>query len=325
MPLRFIAFALLGFLMMTIPALAQPNPLRGQQPAGGAAGPDQSVRPQVPTLVPRVRQVPAEQPLAPPQPPPAPFTLTPQEEAQVDRVLNQWEQRNRDIKTFDCKFHRWIYDLVFNAPAPNQRPLPKYSEIGVIKYAAPDRGLFCVEQEEKAGKEVPIDDTRAEHWVSDGKSIFIFKPKEKQLVEQKLPPEIQGKSIADGPLPFVFGAEAQKLKQRYFIRLVPPPTGAKDQICLEAYPRFQQDAANWHHAQFIVTAQGMSPFALMLVQPNGKDYTTYQFSDIVVNDKFRLFQGDPFRPSTPWGWKKIVREATPDVQEARLPPNGGQR
>jgi TIGR03009 family protein len=322
---RFLAYVLLGFLTIAVPALAQPNPLRAPQPSGTTTAPDQSMRSQTPTLVPRARQMPAEQPPAPPQPPPPPFTLTPQEEAQLDRVLNQWEQRNRDVKTFDCKFKRWVFDSVFNPPQPNQLPQPAFTELGTIKYAAPDRGLFRIEQEEKAGKVAPIDDTRADHWVSDGKSIFIFKPKDKQLIEQKLPPELQGKAIADGPLPFVFGAEAQKLKQRYFIRLLPPPPNVTDQIWLEAYPRFQEDAANFHHARFIITAQGMSPFALQLFQPNGKDYTSYQFYDIVVNDKFRLFQGDPFRPSTPWGWKKIVKEATPGPQEARLPPGGGPR
>ena len=183
----------------------------------------------------------------------------------------------------------------------------------MIKYAAPDRGLFRVDRAEKDGKEVPIEDARAEHWVSDGKSIFEFNPAKKQLIEHKLPPELQGKAIADTPLPFLFGADAQKLRQRYFLRIVTPPD-VKDQIWLEAYPRYQQDAANFHHARFIITTQGMSPFALQLVQPNGKDYTSYQFYKIVVNDKFRLFQGDPFRPFTPLGWKKIVEEAPP-------PPN----
>ena len=31
----------------------------------------------------------------------------------MDRVLNLWEQHNRDVKTFECEFKRWVYDLVF--------------------------------------------------------------------------------------------------------------------------------------------------------------------------------------------------------------------
>jgi TIGR03009 family protein len=236
----FRLFALFGFaaMAMTLPALAQTHPLRGPQPSGSAAAPDQPARPQTPTLVQRVRQVPVEQP-TPPKPP---FTLTPQEEAQVDRVLKLWEDGNKKIKTFDCKFKRWIYDFVFAPPEPNKPIAPKFIEMGVIKYAAPDKGLFRVELTEKGGKEALIEDSRAEYWISDGRSIFEYKytATPKQLIEHKLPPELQGKAIADSPLPFLFGADAQKLKQRYFLRILAPPANVKDQICLEAYPRFQQ-------------------------------------------------------------------------------------
>jgi TIGR03009 family protein len=293
----------LGLVVMAGPAWAQTQPLPAAGSAGGAMGPDQPVEPQLPRLVLRGPQPAAPEPR--PQPPPSPpFTLTPQEEAEVDRVLNVWEERNRNIKTFDCRFRRWIYDVVFGPP--NQA---KFIDLGVIKYAKPDRGLFRIDTTEKEGKEVSIDNARAEHWLCDGKSIFIYSPGKKQLIEQQLPPELQGKAIADGPLPFVFGAEAKKLKERYWIRLLPPNKAEKDQILLEAFPRHQQDAANFHHAQFIITAEKMEPYALNIVQPNGKDRTTYRFFDIVVNDPLRLFKGDPFRVFTPLGWQKIVQPA----------------
>ena len=126
---RLVASMLLWFTLSAIVAFGQQNPLRGpEQPPAGAGEPDQPVRPQAPILRPRTappggqqpggQYPPGQQPgqpiqQRPPQPPPPPFRLTPQEEAQVDRVLNLWEQRNRDIKKFDCKFKRWIYDAVF--------------------------------------------------------------------------------------------------------------------------------------------------------------------------------------------------------------------
>ena len=229
-------------VLMTVPAWAQTSPLRQEQPSAGAAEPDQPVRPQLPRLVPRAPQERPDQPPAPPQPPKPPFTLTAQEQAELDRVLSLWEERNHSVKTFDCRFKRWTYDTVFG-PA-NQA---KFIDMGAIKYAAPDRGLFRVDSTEKDGKEAPIEDARAEHWISDGKAIFIFNPTKKQLIEQRLPPELQGKAIANGPLPFVFGAEAKKLKERYWIRVI-TPADVKDHVWLEAYPRYQQDAANFHHA-----------------------------------------------------------------------------
>jgi TIGR03009 family protein len=303
-------------LVLAEPAWGQTHPLRGPAPSGDAVEPDQPVQPQLPTLVPRAPQQ-SVAPSGPSQPPPPPFTLTPQEEAKVDRVLNQWEERNRNTKTFDCRFKRWMYDVVFGSASQ-----AKFVDIGVIKYAAPDRGMFRVEATEKDGKETPIEDARTEHWISDGKSIFEFSPAKKQLIEHKLPPDLQGKAIADGPLPFLFGTEAQKLKQRYWIRNI-TPSDVQDRIWLEAYPRFQQDKANFHHAHFIITVPGMSPFALRLYQPNEKDYTVYQFYDVVVNDPFRLFKGDPFRAFTPLGWQKLVEE--PPAAQAGRPVSDDRR
>jgi TIGR03009 family protein len=306
-----LILVLLGVLFLSASAWAQTDPGRGPGPQGGQAGPDQPVRPRIPTLVPRAAESPAQQTPAPPQAPRPPFTLTPQEEAQVDAVLKQWEQRNIQIKTFDCQFKRWTYDVVFGTA-----DRPKFVELGVINFATPDRGLFRLDKEEKGGKELPIENARAEHWLCDGKSVWEYVPSQKKVKEHKLPPELRGKAIANSPLPFLFGAEAQRLKQRYFIRLVPPDV--QGHIWLEAYPRFQGDAANFHHAIFIITAQGMSPYALRLVQPNGKDYTVYQFYNVVVNDKWRMFQGDPFRPFTPLGWQLIPDDSPPPPQQ--VPP-----
>ena len=112
------------------------------------------------------------------------------------------------------------------------------------------------------------------------------------------------------------------MKRQYYIREVTPAI-AKEQIWLEAYPRFQQDRANFHHAQFLITAEKMEPYALRIVQPNKQDYTVYQFWSIVVNDPFRLFKGDPFRAFAPVGWQRIVEES-PSVQ-ARRPPSNSQQ
>ena len=335
MQCRLTALAFLGLVAMAVPALAQPHPLRGPEP-NGTTEPDQPVRQQNPTLTPRnqlqpigpqpgqqgqypqAQQYPAQQGQYPQgqqqqpvervqQPPKLPFPpLTPQQEAQVDRILNQWEKRNSEVKTFDCKFKRWIYDSVFGT-----LDKPMFVELGAIKFAAPDKGLFRIETSEKDGKLTPIEDARADHWMSDGKAIYEYSPTKKQVIEHKLPPELQGKAIANTPLPFLFGAQAQKLKQRYFIHIV-TPSDVRDQVWLEAYPRSQQDAGNFQRAQFIITMQGMSPFALKLVQPNGKDYTVYQFYDIVMNDRFVIFKSDPFRVFVPHGWQLI-----PDQQPAQ--------
>jgi TIGR03009 family protein len=320
MPLRFIAYTVLGAILVVVSAFAQqyPPPNNYSQPAGqyvSPAGPDQPVQPRLPTLVPRGGQ-PGAQPPARPQPPP--FVLTPQEQAQVEQILKMWEERNRKVKTFDCQFKRWDYDSVFGKPDQ-----PKFVDLGVIKYAAPDKGMFRVDKTEKDGREVAIEDARAEHWVSDGKAIIKYDHVKRQMIVYKLPPERQGKAIADGPLPFLFGSTAEALKDRYFLRIITPRDLERQQIWLEAYPRRLEDAGEFHHAQFIILAQGMSPSALKLFKTNGKDYIVYSFFDIVPNDPLRLFRGDPFRAVRPTGWQTVVEE--PSSTQARRPPNDGRR
>jgi len=261
----------------------QPSPLRPNQP----------VDPQHPTLQ-RRPGVAAQ----PPQPR-APFTLTAQQEGYLDQVLKAWERQSDRVKTFECKFTRWEYDPVFRDPGnPQHDPnKPKYVDQGKIKYAAPDKGSF------------EIEGARAEKWVCDGEWIHEFDHTKKQVTQHQLPPELRGKAIAEGPLPFLFGAEAAKLKQRYFLRVIQPPVGRKGEIWLEAYPKFAQDSANFSRAEVILTVRTMKLFGMDIYLPNGRNHTAYQFYDVVVNDPLRFFKGDPFRVLTPRGWRKVVKRA----------------
>jgi TIGR03009 family protein len=333
-------------------AWPRPNPIR---PTDAAAGPDQPVNPQIPTLERRQAQdatrqysppgqtgnqtqplLPKERlayPLQvqqnaqqqPAQPPAPPFTLTPQEDAQLDRVLKAWELKSKDIKTFDCSFKRWEYDPVFAVATPNADPnAPVNVDLGILKYGSPDKGVFRVMYKEGPdGKPMAIEEDRADHWICDGKSVYQYIPKQKKLVEHKLPPDMQGKAIVDGPLPFLFGAEAAKLRQRYFLRVTPSPPNMQNVVCLEAYPRFQQDAANFSMATLMLTVQDMVPRALQIFQPNGKSKTSYEFYNIVTNDPLKFFQGNPFQAYTPRGWEKIVDDASQQQQAGR--PHGSAR
>ncbi|MCE5267420.1 MAG: TIGR03009 domain-containing protein [Planctomycetaceae bacterium] len=358
MRLRFISYMVTGLVLAAASAMAQTNPVRGPEGQDGGYGPDQPIRQQVPRLLQRPPEPPMEQrpgerpggpqpgaqqpgpqqqpgmqppngqqqpgarqPAAPQQPPP-PFTLTPEQQAEVDRVLKQWEDHNSTIKTFECDFKRWIFNVVF--AAPGQQLKPQFVEQGKINYASPDKGLFRIDTEEKDGKQAPIDSGRAEHWLCDGTSIYQYIPAKKRVEEHRLPPELRGKAIANSPLPFIFGAEAQNLKQRYFIRLVTPPPDVNGQYWLEAYPRYQQDGANFARATFIISTKDLSPLGLELIQPNGKDFVRYRFDEIVINAKWRPFKGDPFRPFTPWGWQ-MVPDQTQTPAQAQTPPADGRR
>lgn len=263
----------LVFLLAAAAATAQEQPWRPSGPQDAAAAPAATAT----TPQPQV-----------------PFALTPQEEAYVDQVLNAWEQHSDKVSTFETQFTRREYDPVFGP-----KDGAKFTDQGILKYKKPDKGMFRV------------DGQRPEQWISDGKSIFEFNYQKQQLVEHKLPPEMQGQAIEDGPLPFLFGAKAEKLKRRYWIRPLTPPGGRQGEIWLEVYPRHQVDAANFQRAEVILRAKDMVPLGIQLHLPNGKSRTSYTFTDAIVNDPnpLRFLQGDPFSPRAPLGWSKVVEEA----------------
>jgi len=253
-----------------------------------------------------------------PAAPVAPFRLTPQQQAQVDQMLQLWERQSAQVKTFRCSFKRWVWDPVFGPP-----DRPKFEDLGTIRYAAPDKGLFQVEKTIRNGQAVAVEPERAEHWVCNGKSVFEYNHARRQVTEYPLPPELQGQAITNGPLPFLFGARADALRRRYFLRIITPPDVQGKQIWLEAWPRFQADAANFQRAHLILTTPDMTPFALNVYSPNGKNRTAYQFYDVKTNESSWWLSRDPFAGSVPLGWQKVVEQPAPvEAQRPATAPRG---
>jgi TIGR03009 family protein len=244
------------------------------------------------------------------QPARAPFQLTPKEHQDLDRVWIEWQRRSQAIKSFTCSLKRWEWDAVFQK---------KTTGVGDLKYSAPDNGLYRV-KDEKTGEMI-------DHWVCDGKSLYEFNSTKKEVIERVLPPNMQGQAIADGPLPFIFGADAAKLKQRYWMRLIAPPEKQEDKICIEAFPRTQQDAANFKRAELLLNRADMLPFALQIDLTNGKNWTVHQFYSIVTNDPLRGIKDIFLAPRVFPPWKKILDnpetidpEPAGGADQARVPP-----
>ena len=114
----------------------------------------------------------------------------------------------------------------------------------------------------------------------DGKSVFEYRHDQKQLVERPIPPQLQGQAIVDGPLPFLFGAEAKKLKDRYWMRIERQPN--PDQIWLMALPKFQAQAADFRAVRVILDRQQLLPVAMQVQLPDGSRHE-YMF-DIAEGD-----------------------------------------
>ncbi|MFM8291975.1 MAG: TIGR03009 domain-containing protein [Planctomycetia bacterium] len=259
------------------------------------------------------------------QAPAAPPPLAPRDQAALDQLLAAWEARSAAVRTWSCTFFKWEYNAWSPADEKGER-LAFAESTGELKYGAPDKGLFRVKESKQWNPQTRRYEVRGgesgEHWVCNGESIFEFRHADRQLRETKLPPEMRGKAISDGPLPFVFGARADTLKKRYWMRVITPPA-VQDQIWLEALPRFQADAANFSKVELILQARDLMPFAIQIYKPGGQDRDVFQFDPrtSLIDKGLDLFR-DFAKPTTPFGYKYIL-EDVPTAQPA--PPPSGPR
>lgn len=289
----------LGFIVIFIVfAVAVIGPAAAQQPNAPAGGPQPQA---APSQVARVAAVPQR-------------PLSPAESAALDRLLAAWETRNASVKTWSCTFYKWEYNAWSPADAAGKR-LAFTEATGELKYAAPDKGLFRIKESKQWNPDRRRYETKAgeagEHWVCNGTSIYEFRHAERQLRETRLPPEMRGKAISDGPLPFVFGAKAETLKARYSMRLV-TPAGTNDQIWLEAVPKWQGDAANFSKVELILQARDLMPFAIQIHKPGGQDRDVYQFDpQTSLFDRGLDLIRDFSKPVAPIGYKFILEDQPP--------------
>lgn len=247
--------------------------------------------------------------------PVAPFVLNEAQQQLLDQILLKWEKQSDKVSTFVCTFTRWEIDPTWG---PKQNGYTASEGEGKIKYKSPDRGDYQINKvtrwDEKKAAYIADADSE-QHWICDGEAIFEFDAKAKLLKVRPLPPELKGKSIADGPLPFIFGAKAETLKRRYAMRDVTPKESVGKQIWLEAWPKYQADAANFQRAIVVLNEKTFLPEALQIFPPGivpveGKPqaYTAYSFQSPSVNNPLAILKGDFIPPITPPFWRRVVVE-----------------
>lgn len=275
----------------------------------------------------------AMQPLPDPVAPAWVDKITPDEAKYIDDVLKYWEASTAKISTYRCDFRKYTY-------APNFAPASIHYEYstGVIMYAKPDKGMYRVDEihryrpgQEKGDKpeHVKAEGEKGEHWICDGKSVFYFDYLNKILRKTNLPPVMQGKAIADGPLPFVFGAEAKKIKERYWLKVV-TPKDAVDEIRLAARPKFREDAANYQEIIIVIDHKEFLPKAMTVFMPNydakmnpaKENYFFEKRENNVAEAIWKTLQGEFYQPKTPGGWK-LEEQEVPRDEAPRTASTGG--
>ena len=252
--------------------------------------------------------------------PAPPFQLNTREQELLDKILAQWEAKNTSTKTFKCKFERYEYDSMLKDKSEAKDNLRSRST-GEVKYKQPDHGMFHVVEATEFNANDNKYEKRTEgleHWVCDGAAIYEFVPADKKLKVHPLPEEMRGEAIADGPIPFIFGAKADKMKQRYWLRDVTPKEEIGKRTWLEAFPKYQHDAGNFSSALLLLN-DDFTIYGLQVTLPGGQQRTAFIFSNVVINDPLAIIKGDFAAPRTPLGWTKEVDPPPTDLEKPEPP------
>lgn len=254
----------------------------------------------------------------------SPFALNKVQQAYLDQVLKAWETESDKVKTFSCKFTKHVYNNF--SPAPN---IAFQKQQGEISYQNPDKGSFKINQtlQWQAAPQPPSQNAAAlrqapqgeyqemsevvgEHWVCDGKKVYEYRPQAKQLAITPIPEEMQGEQIVNGPLPFLFGAKAEDLKKRYWMRIHPNPD--QNVIHLVALPKTRADAANYRAVELMLDRKRLLPTAMQVHPPaiagesSARDVYQFDMASVSVNSRVdrlwnMLFQA----PRKPLGWTVV--------------------
>ena len=263
---------------------------------------------------------------------PAPFPpLSPDAQAKLQQLLDNWERTSQGTKTLECKFKRWHFDM-FAAPSG----VAATKAEGVIKYAAPDKGLFRVDalvffagnDSKQQPQYKPQQNKFGEHWVCNGQQLIEFDRTAKECRVQELPPQLQGQKIFNSPLPFVFNLNAKEIVQRYWVRQVQAPKPGI--VLVEAWPKLQEDRAQYKLVQIALNASTFLPEALIMYAPNFNAKTApkwdhYEFVDVKrngfvqgINNFLRNFI--PQKPPADWTIHRDRFQApTEPVRKAEAP------
>jgi TIGR03009 family protein len=279
---------------------------------------------------------------------PTGFPLPPQDQQYIQQLLEYWEKTSQDIDRYRCNFTRWQYDHVavnYRNPANNQLVAAMISK-GKVRYSKPDQGMYEVLEmwqfsgppDEEGGDPKYVrpaalnpNAVETEKWICDGAKIYEYDYQNKRLYELTLPPEAQGEGLKNSPLPFVFGAKAAELQERFWIRDVTPQSLHGQQYWLECWPKRINDAQAYSKVEIILSRQPFLPVSIHMYAPNYDQKTNpqkmvFQFEERQINgalDNLADFMQNFINPRTPFGWDRVPRELMQEPEETG-PPRVGQ-
>lgn len=270
-------------------------------------------------------------------------SITVQLPAELETLLSTWEQKSAGIDRLRGTFMRYVYDQVY---------MIEKRARGMFWYEAPDHGRMdfaTIEvpdppvNPEKVGSNGAPYEIHAEEnqrWICTGKEIFIIHDDAEMYDYVEIPPSQQGQNISEGPLPFLFGMQAEAAKQRYHLNLGEQhwPQGRvierdgeqlrlRPQVHVVAYPKREDDAREWRRAEVLLDGETFLPRAIRLLDPTMNKETVYVFDLAQLRVNEPLWIRSPFNERPPRNFirhtnSRTEGDAMPQLDRGIMPAGG---
>lgn len=240
--------------------------------------------------------------------------------ANLDPLLNAWEQKSTEIERLRGTFMRYVYDDVYSA---------EKRAYGRFWYESPDKGRMDfrtvelpdppINEDKLAPNGAPFRILAEENqrWICTGEEIFIIHDDDQIYDYIEIPPHQQGQNISRGPLPFLFGMRAEDAKQRYHlnlgemhypegrvVRFRDGTQGTDYQVHVIAYPKTNVDRQEWRRAEVLLDGQSFLPRAIRLLDPTMEKETVYVFDAHQLRPNERVWFPSPFNERPPRNYTK---------------------
>ncbi|MDO4586779.1 MAG: hypothetical protein Q4C95_05705 [Planctomycetia bacterium] len=220
-------------------------------------------------------------------PPPKDFQLSEVDLIRLNEFLNHWENFGKSIKRISCNVQVKEFDGGLFHKDSN---IPISHTWGQFRFIAPNKILYHVRgdfsyQGFEDGKEPKWQESNNEwKFVYDGKSMTHYDfVKTTATVIPIVESEWNQDLTLESPFPLFFVANAQNLKNRFYMRLITKPEKAKTEVWIEAVPRYLDDAKNFKSIIITLRLKDLQPYYMRKFGVNGKSYTDFTFEDIAVN------------------------------------------
>ena len=201
-------------------------------------------------------------------PPPEGYNPSKEELDYINRFLTAWNEQSKNIEALD-------YD--FTCQETSSFGLA--TTYGRVKFRAPDKGFIEIDSELINDKK-SFETNKKMKFICTGEAVYEFNFVEKKLTEFVIPPEDRGKGVMDSPLMILIGANPHQLQERFYLMVLQSPASLADCVCLQAWPKWVEDAKEFKYVNVAINRQTFHAKALEVYQANGEGRKGYEITNI---------------------------------------------